>query len=86
MAKRDKSAIKTDITKQYIIELCVIGEPYLTVPTICNVRAENGVIIANAAEDPELFETHRFHDEFFQWLMYRGKIKLYNNDVSNDEK
>ena len=86
MSKRNKAGIKTDLSKQYIIELCVAGESTLTVPTICNVVEQNGVIVARAAEDPQLFETHRFHDEFFQWLLYRGKIKLYNNDVENNNK
>ena len=82
MRKSKKVQFKTDATKQYIINLCVIGEPYLAVPTVCNVRLENGVIVANAAHDPDLFETHRFRDEFFQWLLYTGKIKVYNNDES----
>lgn len=80
MAKKPYQ-LKTDITKQYIIELCIVGEDYLTIPVVCNVRADGSTIIANAAESPELFQTHRYYDDFFQWLLYCGKIKLYNNNV-----
>lgn len=86
MAKKKSTELKTDITKQYIIELCVTGEDYLTVPVICNVQAKDSVIIATAAESPELFQTHRYYDEFFQWLLYTGKIKLYNKDSRNNNE
>lgn len=76
MAKKEKQ-IKTDISKQYIIPLCPIIDPYGTVDVVCNVTAENGVIKAVAAEDAECFEVHRYIDEFFQWQLYTGKIKEY---------
>ena len=85
MAKKKSQELITDINKQYIIELCVAGEDYITVPVVCNVTARDRVIIATAAEDPQLFQTHRYYDEFFQWLLYTGKIKVYNNnDMENN--
>ena len=81
MAKKKARELKTDTSKQYIIDLCIAGEDYLTLPVICNVVAKGDVIIATAAEDPQMFETHRYYDDFFQWLLYCGKIKLYNNNV-----
>lgn len=86
MAKKKLTELKTDVTKQYIIELCVTGEDYLTVPVICNVKAQDSVIIATAAEDAELFQTHRYYDDFFQWLLYTGKIKVYNKDSENNNE
>ena len=86
MSKRSKHELKTDITKQYVIDLCVAGEAYLTVPVVCNVTAKDSVIIASAAEDSTLFETHRYYDEFFQWLLYTGKIKVYNKDSENNNE
>lgn len=83
MAKKKSIELKTDLTKQYIIDLCIQGEDYITAPVVCNVTASDYVIIATAAENPELFQTHRYYDEFFQWLLYCGKIKLYNNDVDD---
>lgn len=79
--RRRKHQIKTDISKQYLIDLCIQGEGYVTANVVCNVREENGFIVATAAENPELFEVHRYIDDFFQWLMYRGIIKLYDKEA-----
>lgn len=84
--KKEK-LVKTDLTKQYLINLCIVGEAYTTVNVVCNVSAHDGVIIATAAENPELFETHRFVDDFFQWQLYRGVIKVYNKEaIENNNK
>lgn len=71
--------IKTDLSKQYLIKL-YDKDDEVAVEVVCNVTASpEGMISATAAESPELFQTHRFWDDYFQWLLYTGKIKLYNN-------
>ena len=86
MGKKKSHELKTDTSKQYLIELCVAGEDYLTLPVVCNIIAKDDVIIATAADDPQLFETHRYYDDFFQWLLYTGKIKVYNKDSENNNE
>lgn len=86
MSKKKADSTLVDVSKQYIIDLCVQGESSLTVPTVCNVAVKGNMIIATAVESPELFETHRYIDEFFQWLLYTGKIKVYNKDSENNNE
>lgn len=85
MAKKSYK-LKTDITQQYLIPLTIVGDDYLTVEVVCDVCADKDVIIATAAESKELFQTHRYNDEFFQWLLYTGEIKLYTKDSRNNNE
>lgn len=79
--------IKTDLSKQYLINLYETSGEVVVDGVICNLSASHeGMIIATAAESPELFQTHRFWDEYFQWLLYTGKIKVYNKDSRNNNE
>ena len=83
--------IKTDIKKLYAIPRMIKGTeqriPIKTIPAVCKVyNTKDGLIICEALFAENHYEPCNFDDNYFQYLLHTGYIKIYTGENSNDHK
>lgn len=74
-ALRKKTPLLTDLTKTYIIPMCKkddIEHP-LSMAVTVHEGISNSVVVNSPGDD---FLKYAFNDEYFQWLLRRGYIKV----------
>ena len=85
-----KIEIKTDTSKHYLIPRSKKSDgncPIKTFPIICKVTAtKDGLIICEALSAEDLYWPCNFDDNYFQYLLQIGYIKIYKEGNSNDYK
>ena len=75
--KRKRVQIKTDLEQTYLVQLTTKANPYATElrqVKITRCGDNTNMLRCIDIENPNAYETHYYYDEFFQWLLYTGKI------------
>lgn len=78
--KKKIQELKTDLNKIYIVPIIEKSTQQLKKVQCMMVHVGNTLLKTEPLEDAELYEEHRFIDNYFQFLIYRKYISEFNVD------
>lgn len=75
--KKKTQELQTDLNKIYIVPIIEKSTQQLKNVQCMMVHEGSKMLRTEPLEDAELYEHHRFVDEYFQWLLYTKYISEF---------